>query len=137
MTHYAGSALYAEFGGVAINTDFKSLDINETQDIADSTAGADAARSHVRTVRSIDASLSALFNGTAGSAVMAALQAGAQGTLTFGQIGTATGAPKYSVVMTVTAFNKSIQFDGTQEMSASLMGDGDWLLNYERSGSVW
>lgn len=139
MAHLSGSALVIQWittGTVTLSGDQRTMTWNENMNIADSTAGSDTADSHVRTFRSIDGSFGLVDNGAAGSALYAAIYSGAQGTLKWFPIGTATGSPVYSILSTITQVQQSMPFDDIIDRSYNWKGNGDWLLNWERSGST-
>ena len=137
MTHFAGSAVYVSFQGVPITADERSLDVSESLDVADTTAGADTSRSHVPTVDSCDFSLEHLYNGTAGTAILAALAIREAGTFTFGPNGTASGQPKFECQATVTGFNMSIPYADAISLSSTLVRNGPWTANYASLGSTY
>jgi len=135
--HHAGTNLYATFQGVVITTDQRSLDVNETVKIVDTTAGADAAESHVVTTKAVDFNWGLLYNGTASLAILQVLAVGEQGTLAFGTEGNSAGSPRYQCQATVTSFKKTIPYAGTVELSVTMKQNADWEANYETLGSIW
>lgn len=138
MAHFTGADLYITFGGVTLHGDFRSLDVSESQEVADTTAGTDDYQSHVITTKAVEMSLSLLYdNATAGTAAATALANGTQGTLEWGPEGTATGKPKYTIPATVTSFDKSIPYDDAVSYDVSLTGNGAFTNHFELSGSVW
>lgn len=137
MAHYSGSALVIQFGSTVVSGDQRTMDVAETVKIIDTTAGADSDESHIQGTKSATIDLTILSNGTAGSAIRAALKATASGTLLWGETGTATGQPKYGCVATVNDVSWSYPYDGEVEFQVSMTKNGNWLFHYEQSGSTW
>lgn len=113
MTKYSGAALHLEFGGTNISATRRTLDMTHNMETADSTAGADSYRNFVTTVKMIEASAEILSHthSTGGSAQVAALQAGALGTLIWAPEGTATGKPKWGFYAMLSEISPSYPFD--------------------------
>jgi hypothetical protein len=137
MAHYAGKSLYVDFGATDVSGDFRSMDVSESINIIDTTAGADTDESHVTGVRSATIDLTILCNGTAGSAVRSALAVGTNAALRWGPNGTASGNPKYECTATVESMDYSYPYDGEVEFTVSLVKDGTWTSHYEHDGSTW
>lgn len=113
MTKYSGAALYLEFAGTNISSTRRTLDMTHNMEKADSTAGADQYRNFVSTVKMIEASaeILSLTHATGGSAQVAALQAGALGTLIWAPEGTATGKPKWGFYAMLEEISPAYPFD--------------------------
>lgn len=138
MSHVSGSALYVSWLGVAITGNQRSFDWNGQMDVADTTAGADAAQSHIPTTKSGDASMEVLYdNASAGSAQERTFYEGAQGTLIWGTEGTASGNPKYSRLATLTGVSQPNPYDDVVMYSLSWTFNGDWITNFNSLGSEW
>lgn len=138
MAHLTAADAYGTFGGVAFQADFQSVEISESQGVADTTAGTDAYESHVTTTKSVEISIELLYDtATAGTATATALANGTQGTLDWGPEGTATGKPRYTIPATVTSFNKSYPYDDAISYSVTLTGDGAFSAHFELLGSTW
>ncbi len=129
MTKYSGAALYLEFGGTNISATRRTLDVSHNMETADATAGADAYRNFVTTVKmlEVEAEVLGLTFGTGGSAQTAALQPGVFGTLIWGPEGTATGSPKWGAYMMLSEFSPSYPFDDVVVYKAKFVMGGTAL----------
>jgi hypothetical protein len=113
MTKYSGAALYLEFAGSNFSATRRTLDVTHNMETADATAGADAYRNFVTTVKMIEASaeILGLTAATGGSAQIAATQPGAFGTLIWAPEGTSTGSPKWGFYAMLSEISPSYPFD--------------------------
>lgn len=140
MGHASGSALFIQFihsgGTTTISGDQRSMDWNEVVDTADTSAGADAYRTHVTTLKQVDGNMSLLDNGTDGTAIYAVIRPGSQGTLEWGPRGTDTGQPKFALPVTFTNSSLSVPYDGEIVRDYSWMGNGAWVTDGD-NGGVW
>lgn len=128
MAKISGAALYIQFGSTVLSATQRTLDVTEQQETADATAGADTYRNFVSTVKMIEASAELLMqDGTAGSALYAALIPGSQGTLIWGQEGNATGKPKKGFYATLVDTSVSYPFDDVIAMKAKFQMAGTAL----------
>lgn len=141
MAKYTGSALYANFiysgGTVALTGTQRTLSYEATIDTVDVTSGADTEKSYLTTLGDATMSMTILDNASAGSAVRRACARGNYGTLTWGPEGSAVGKPKYSCAAWVTGFSTEYPYDGEVEFEVSFQKDGNWISNYEISGSTY
>lgn len=138
MAHFTGSAAYLEFRGIELNTDYRNFDGDRSIDKSETTAGADTDKSYLPTIR--DGTMKMTFvqdSAAAGTAVVRNLYEGAEGTLTWGPQGTATGAPKYSCVAFVESLSTPLKYNEATLRDVTWQKNGEWLLNYDISGSVW
>jgi hypothetical protein len=129
MTKYSGAALYLEFGGVNISATRRTLDVTHNMETADSTAGSDQYRNFVTTVKMLEAEaeILGLTFDTGGSAQVAALQPGTNGTLIWGPEGTAAGKPKWGAYMMLSEFSPSYPFDDVVMYKAKFVMAGTAL----------
>lgn len=138
QNRYTGEQNYVEFRGIEISQDIRNFAPNESTDSVESTAGDDTAKSYIPRLRNMTFSGQIVERGVAaGTAVREAVKNGAQGTLTWGPEGTATGQPKYSILAFVNQNNKSVPYDGLVMNDITWQADGDWIENYDRSGDTW
>lgn len=130
MAKLSGKALYVSFAGTVLSTEQRSFDVNLAQETADATAGADEYRNFVNTVKTIEASLEIVMkeHSTGGSAIKAALAAGAEGTLLWGPEGTAAGKPKYGFYARISEASETIPFDDVWTKSITFQNAGTALL---------
>lgn len=88
-----GKDLYVTFDGTPISGDYTSVTVNEEEDLADLTAGADEYHYFVNMRRNGTIDFEAFY---AGSAVMQALDPGAAGTLVIAPKGTVAANPQWT-----------------------------------------
>ncbi len=126
MTKISGKNLYASFAGTNLSSTQRSLDVDEQQESADSTAGADDFRNYVSTVKTIGAKMEILIqqHSTGGSAILAALVAGAEGTFLWGAEGSGSGLPKDGFYARVKNRSTKLKFDDVYMMSLELENAG-------------
>jgi len=112
MAKYTGRNLYATFAGGTITGDQRSLKVSEAIDLVDVSAGADIAKSYVAALEDGTGTLEVLdqTGGTAAAYIWNLLDKGAQGTLVWGEEGTATGKPKHSVFALVASRDKEVPY---------------------------
>lgn len=135
MSHHSGSAWYGTFGTVVISGDQRSFTDNSSVGMIDSSAGADPEQSFIKGLGNATFELSYVCNGIEGAAMRQALAHGSYGTLTHGPEGTATGQPKYSCVVWITAHNHENPYDNVAVGSVSFQKTGAWLAHYEKNVS--
>jgi len=138
MAHFTGKDLYIEFVGTAINSDYRTLNTDNTIDKSESTAGADTEKGYIETIGDATISMDyVLENSAAGTAIDGILYRGNRGTLTWGPEGTAAGKPKYSCVAFVESVSDPVTYNEVQVSSVSFQKDGEWIENFRISGDVW
>lgn len=117
----------------------RSLSVEKEQEMVDATAGSDEYRVMIPTVKSIGASLSVVAESySAGSAIFAAVEPGtAVGTLIWGPEGTATGKPKYGMVVRVQTSNQEIPFDDVYTVEVEFANAGSSLPFDALTGSTF
>lgn len=130
MAKLSGKNLWVSFSGTTLSSEMRSFDVNLAQETADATAGADEYRNFVNTVKTIEASMELVMkeHSTGGSAIKAALAAGAEGTLLWGPEGTATGKPKYGFYARISEASETIPFDDVWTKSVTFQNAGTALL---------
>ena len=129
MARLTGKNLYVEFDGTALNTDYRTLDVSYGQDTAQTTAGADEFRNYANTVKTIEATFEAVvdeFSGR-GSAFKALLIPGSEGTLIWGEEGTAAGKPKDGYLARITTADKSYGYESEITYSVTFQMAGTEL----------
>ena len=102
MAEYAGSAVVIHWvnsaGTLLMAGDTRSLTITPTQDTIDATAGSDASRQYLPSFVTWDVSWDGVAqNGTAGTAYMAQLAPGTNGTLRVYPFGSAGSASVFTM----------------------------------------
>jgi len=125
MTAFAGSALYAQWvwsgGTTVLSGDYRTLNVNQSMEFIDSTAGADTYREKIASFSDIQATWTSVMQ-TGATALFTATAAGVTGTLTVGPSGTATGQPK--IIMPSVSQGPSINasYSDIVEFSATFQG---------------
>jgi hypothetical protein len=119
MAHYAGDNVYVEFNGTDISLDRRTIEWNETGDLAEVSAGADADRTFVPTLKSGSASgeFVADSDGTAATDIWNLCVPLTEGTLVVGPEGTAAGKRKGSVNAFVTNRSEPHQYDAESTLA--------------------
>jgi len=114
-------------GTASLNGDYKTVSITESIDTAETTAGADAYKTYIPTIKSASIDYSGLFpSGTAGTAVAAALAAGNQGTLIVAPEGTAAGKLVRSYPAICTGPKLNTPYSDVVEISCTFVSNGAW-----------
>ena len=96
MAEFTGSALYVKFVTTVLSSRYRNHEENEEVALVDKSAGSDTARTYLKTLEDGTASLEVLAE-AGGSALWAAVDKGAEGTLEWGEEGTASTKPKHTV----------------------------------------
>lgn len=131
MPEYTGSSMVFQWihsgGTVSMQADMRTVNLSPTVDFADSTAGSDARRTRIATIKDTTVSYTGLAQ-TGGTALEDALVEGTQGTIIFQPEGTASGKRKY----TIGAFSQGAKFNhpyaDVVEMSVEFVGNGNYTL---------
>jgi hypothetical protein len=134
----SGKDLYAAFGATSLGASIRSFDVSEEMEKADSTAGADSYRNYVNTVKniSVDVEIVMQSHSTGGSAILAALAPGSEGTLVWGQEGTATGKPKKGFLASVGNVSQAWPYDDVGILSVTFSMSGT-ALAFDGVTSLW
>ena len=127
MAEITGSGAYVAFAGTEISADYRTFDHDESIDIVDASAGADVARTYLKTLEDGSASMLILrqADGTASTDPWQVLDKGAEGTLEWAEEGTATGKPKHFVNTIITNRNKAIPYDDLVVMNFDFQFSGE------------
>lgn len=134
MAKLSGKQLVVQWIGSGGTTNLsgaqRSFSVDEAQETADSTAGADDYRNYVNTVKTISASMEMVYQEIAagGSAILTALALGAEGTLLWGPEGSASGKPKKGFAARVTNASQSMPFDDMMVISVEFANNGTALV---------
>lgn len=123
MPRYVFNAAgYIKFGSTVLSTDMRAFDPEEEIGLVDGTAGVDAARTYITTVKDGKATLELLAAG--GTTVWAAVVPGTSGTLEWGDEGTAAGKPKHSVNAIVQKRKRTTPYDDVVVYSVDFQFSG-------------
>jgi len=133
MAELVGSNAYIKWectaGTVTISTDFRTWRHSDNIDAVDKSAGADARRTYIKTLK--DGNISASFLHDGGTALWEQLDAGVDGTLTWGEAGTASGAPKHVQPAFITKSELDTPYDNLQIWNL------EWRPTADRTDSTW
>ena len=113
---YTGKALYATLGSTVLTADYQTLTTKREFGKAEKTAGADTHASYIPTYGDTTVELEVLKkSGTAGtsewSSLVSYLGAAADGTLTWGPEGTASGKAKHVTTGFIEEMETEVPFD--------------------------
>ena len=111
-------------GTIALDTDYRSFQPNDSIDSYDQSAGKDAYKTFVLGQKDGSYSYTGILQ-SGGTVVVNALAVGTSGTLIYGEEGTAVGKPKRSVPAYVSSFSKNVQYNALIEISVTFQGNGD------------
>jgi len=114
-------------GTLALNGDYRSISASEDVALAETTAGNDAYRTYIATIKGASIDYRGLFpTNTAGTAIMGALAAGNSGTLIVYPEGTATGNLSRSYPAISTGPKLNVPYSDVVEISCSFTANGAW-----------
>ena len=123
--------LWIHSGGTAdLSGNWRTLDVVRDSQMVDATAANDGG-TYSKFLRQINgATLTSIFDGTAGSATMGSASIrGTEGTLLYGVEGTATGDPKGGFPAVVKSANLSHPYDGMVMVTVVFDPQGAELFN--------
>ena len=110
MAGITGSALYLAFASTVLDTDYRSFSPAEEMGTVDQSAGADTNRTYLTTIKDGTASVTILIQ-SEDTTTWGAVVPGTEGTLEWGEEGTAAGKPQHTVNAIVTSREKTIEFE--------------------------
>jgi len=122
---------YISFQGVEVGADYRSFDVELTVDTVEVSAGNEASKRYIATLKDGTAKLTYAYSGTAGTAYTNRLKVGEQGTLLWGPEGTAVGKPKGGVVAIVVNHSKPMTYNDLITRTATFQFSGDLLFQDE------
>lgn len=128
---YTGKDLYAEFicsaGTIALTGDQRSLTVDRESDTVDVTAGSEADKSYLASLKDGTASIEVLDQGSIGATGLeTALPEGTTGTLIYAPQGTASTKPKRGWAAIVKSI--SVEFPYSDVVV--------YKIDFQKSGSV-
>jgi hypothetical protein len=125
---FAGSALYAHWiwsgGTVVLSTESRNFSYTASIDYIDATAGADATRRRLASFKDATVSLSMVAQ-TDGTALIASCAEGNNGTLIFGEAGTATNSPKTTLPCRANGVSRSVPYADVVTYDITWSANGD------------
>jgi hypothetical protein len=134
MSAYSGSALVVQWvysgGTVALNGDFRTFSYSPSVELIDQTAGSDAYRTRLTSIKDGNASINAIMQAS-GTAISNALSEGTEGTLNVGPEGTVAGKQKMIIPAIAMGASFSISYNDVVELSC------DFTQNGARTDTSW
>src|SRR5262245_33441400 len=97
MPEYTGANLSVVFGAQTMSGNQRTFTTTHGAGLADASAGADVARSHLKTLENGTASMEVLADDATEVALWAAVKPGTTGNLVWGERGIAAGMPRHTV----------------------------------------
>lgn len=127
MPEFSGSAVVLSWiwsgGTVTLQGDYRKCSIKPSVDILDGTAGSDSRKIKYPDRGDIAVDIE-LVAQTGGTALLAALAAGVQGTLIVGPEGTATNKPKTTLSAISGGLNQELVYNDIAILTNAFVGDG-------------
>ena len=125
---FAGSALYATWvhsgGTIVISTEFRNWNFLDSGESEDATAYADAYKSTWDNYETCGVSASWLMQNDMGTADVTGLRKGIEGTLTWGEAGTASTKIKRTMLAKIDSSNWSTPYNDIVSIDANWVQNG-------------
>ena len=132
MPEFTGTNLVASFihagGTLVLNSDYRTLTNAPVIGLVDATAGNDADKTYLTTLKDGKYSWKGLAQ-TGGTVLRSALVEGTGGTLIIGEEGTATGKPKETVPVICMGGQFNFPYDNVVEISCEFQKNGARVLS--------
>lgn len=131
MAEYTGANMYFEWvyssnaGTVTLHGDERTVNLNPSVDYADSTAGSDARKKRIPTLKDTMVSFAGVAQ-TGGTALEDALAEGVEGTITFSPEGTAAGKRKYVIGAFSGGGKFAYKYADVTELTVEFTGNGSY-----------
>ena len=109
-TGATGTNVYAIFGTTVLSTNYRSFQTTDEMGLVDQSAGADTGSTYLTTLHD-GSSQWTVKHKAADTAFWAALSPGSEGTLEWGEEGTAAGKPKHSVYAIIQRRQQSASYN--------------------------
>ena len=124
MAGVTGSALYLAFGSgtTVLDTDYRNMSPDESIGLVDQSAGADADKTFLTTLKEGSASATIVIQ-AADTTTWGALVPGSEGTLEWAEEGTAATKPRHYVNAIVKRRRKAVQY------ADLLVADVEWQFS--------
>lgn len=116
MSRTIGKNAVITFGGTTLNTDYRTFKEGNSSAMIDKSAGADVRATYIAGLADGAYDMDMLIDGTG---PFAACLPGTEGTLIFGNEGSASGKPKTTVVAVCTKRERSFAYNDLSMMSVS------------------
>jgi hypothetical protein len=133
MGEITGQNLYVAFGGTELQADYRSLELATEVGLVDASAGSDANRTYLPTLKDGTAELTlvAQADGVGATAPRQLCAEGESGTLEWGPEGDAAGKPRRYVDAIVSSFEERVPYDDLVEFRITFQFSG------ELTNTVW
>ncbi len=127
MPAFAGKNLNVRWiysaGTIDLSGDWRQFSYNTTSDLIDQTAGADAVKTYLPSLKDSQCQLTTIYQ-SAGTVALDAVVDGGQGTLLISPEGTTTGNRKITIPAIVASRNVSQPYADVVEISVTFQGNG-------------
>lgn len=127
MTDVTGKNLAVNWiysgGTVALNTDYRSFNMSDNIDMAETTAGADTDKTYIATIKDSTIDWSGLYQ-SKGTALETALAVGTGGTLVVYPEGTASGYPVINYPAIVSSYKKAVPYNEVIAIDVTFQKNG-------------
>ena len=125
-----GKVLYLEFGGNVLDTDYRAFSSTETGGVVDASAGADANRTYLTTLKDGTATATVVVQVNDAAAWLVVVP-GTAGTLQWAEEGNSSGSQCHNVYAYVTERRKTMAY------ADLIVADVSWQFTSAVSASVY
>jgi hypothetical protein len=127
MTDVTGKNLAVNWiytgGTISITPDYRSFNMSDNVDMAETTAGSDADKTYIATIKDSTVDLSFLYQ-SKGTALDSALAVSTAGTLQVYPEGTATGNPVITYPAIVSSYKKAVPYNEVVAVDVTFQKSG-------------
>ena len=123
MAAITGQNLYMAFNGTVLDTDYRDFAANRAIGTVDASAGADADRTFLTTLREGDGSI-AIIRQASDTTTYGALLPGTEGTFEWAEEGTTAGLARHYVNAIVTGLNEPQSYEDLVMVEVSFLFSG-------------
>jgi hypothetical protein len=123
MAQFLGKNMVVTFASTTLNTLFRSASVEESVDLVDKSAFADAHKSYIAALKDTKFSIEFLVDGTT---AWGACAPGTEGTLVYSPEGTSAGKPKYTAVGIVASRSKDNPYNDLVTASVDFQLQAAW-----------
>jgi hypothetical protein len=112
VAEFTGRNLHVVFGATTLSGNQRTFSVTEEAGLVDASAGADVARSYLKTLEDGTATLELLQDdGAGGPTLWAAVREGTSGNLVWGEEGNVASQPRHTVPAIVSSRKKDTPYD--------------------------
>lgn len=112
MSEFTGKNLHVSFNGTVLTGNQRTFSDQEEAGLVDASAGADVARSYLKTIEDGTATMEILQDdGAGGPTLWAAVKPGTSGSLIWGEEGNVAAQPRHTVNAIVSSRKKDSPYD--------------------------